>query len=156
MKELQFLRSNRFVLYVAIFTVLFLAPNTYFVYYTFSVFISPWREIASAGVALIIASAIMIYTIRKNEQVALHFAYFEVMVSSYYYIDTLGLDWALIPALGFAIILPYSVSKYTKELDFHRTEEPPVKIPDQVIEKFMDENPETKPPTTKYWFDERK
>src|SRR6478736_8168944 len=48
---LNFIRSNRFILYVAIFTVLFLSPNTYFVYYSLSIFSSPYREIASGGVA---------------------------------------------------------------------------------------------------------
>lgn len=117
MKELELLRSQRFVVYLALFTVIFLAPTTYFVYHSFSVFISPWREIASAGVALIIAGAIMFFTVRKNKSVALHFALFEVMIAIYYYIYVLGLTWALIPAIGFAIILPYSVSKYTNEID---------------------------------------
>jgi len=151
MKEIEILRSQRFIVWAAIFTVIFLAPNTYFVFYTFSVFISPWREIASAGVAIIIASAIMIYTIRKNKAVALNFALFEVMVAAYYYISTIGIDWALIPALGFAIILPYSVSKYTNEIDVV-VESPPAQSLaqlredyDRAVHKFMDKNPTEKP-----------
>lgn len=149
MKEIEILRSQRFIVWAAMFTVIFLAPNTYFVFYTFSVFISPWREIASGGVALIIASAIMIYTIRKNKAVAMNFALFEVMVAAYYYISTIGLDWALIPALGFAVILPYSVSKYTNEIDV--IIDAPESLADlrqnydKAVNKFMDRNPNKKP-----------
>lgn len=113
---LTFLKSQPFVLYVAIFSVLWLSPNTYFVYHSFSVFISPWREIASAGVALIVASGIMIYTIRGNNKVASYYCWFEISISAYYYIDTIGWDWGLIPAMSFCLMLPISVKYYTKEL----------------------------------------
>lgn len=145
MKELNILRSQRFVVYVALFTVIFLSPNTYFVFYSFSVFIEPWRTIASGGVALIIASAIMIFTVRKNKKVALNFALFEVMVSIYYYIDVLGLSWALIPAFGFALILPYSVSKYTDEIDKFDSIVDLRRDYEQRVNDFMDKNPTSKP-----------
>lgn len=137
MKELEILKSNRFVLYVALFTTLFLAPNTYFVYYTLSVFNSPYREIASGGVAIIIAFSIMLYTVRKNTEVAMYLAYFEVMIASYYYISTIGLGWALIPGLGFAMILPYTLSQYAKEIDMD--------VDKREVFKFMDGNPNKKP-----------
>jgi len=158
MKEIQILRSQRFIIYVAMFTVIFLSPNTYFVYYSFSVFTEPWRMIASAGVALIVASAIMLFTVRKNKAVALNFALFEVMVAGYYYIDVLGLSWALIPAFGFALILPYSVSKYTNEIDVDIAPPPVVVAPlepqtieelrrdyERRVNEFMDKNPHARP-----------
>jgi hypothetical protein len=111
------IKSNSFMGWAAIFTVLFLTPNTYFVYHNFSVFVSPWREIASLGVALIIASGIMIYTLRKNFRVAKYYTLFEVSISAYYYINTIGWDWGLIPALGFTLILPISVYYYSREYD---------------------------------------
>jgi hypothetical protein len=137
MKELEILKSNRFVLYVALFTVLFLAPNTYYVYYSLSVFSPVYREIASAGSALILASAIMLFTVRKNMQVALYLALFEVMIASYYYISTIGLNWALIPGIGFACILPYTLSKYAKEID--------IDVNSRALIEFMDKHPEKKP-----------
>ena len=137
MKELEILKSNRFVLYVALFTVVFLAPNTYFVYYTLSVFSQPYRELASAGVASIIAFSIMLYTVRKNTEVATYLAYFEVMIASYYYISTIGFNWALIPGIGFALILPYTLSQYSKEID--------IEIDKRDLIKFMDKNPNKKP-----------
>lgn len=114
---LNLLRSNKFILYVAIFTVIFLAPNTYYVFHMFSVFIFPYREIASAGVALIVAASIMIYTLRKNYTVAKYYSFFEITISAYYYITMIGWDWALIPALSFTLMLPISVYHYTKEID---------------------------------------
>lgn len=103
--------------WVAILTVLFLAPNTYYVYYSFSVFATPYREIAGVGVSLIIAGSILIYTLRKNFKVAKYYSLFEVSISAYYYINTIGLDWGLIPALVFTLILPISVYYYSKEFD---------------------------------------
>jgi hypothetical protein len=114
---LDFLKSTKFILYVSMFTVLFLAPNTYYVFHKLSVFTSPYREIASAGVALIVASAIMIYTLRKNFEVARYYSIFEVLISGYYYIDMLGLSWDLVPAMGFTLMLPVSVFYATKEID---------------------------------------
>lgn len=116
---LNFLRSNKFILYVAIFTVVFLAPNTYYVFYSFCVFPSPFREVASFGVSAIIAASIMIYTLRKNYQVAKYYSFFEISISAYYYIITIGWGWGLIPALAFTLIMPYSVFKYTKEIDVY-------------------------------------
>lgn len=103
--------------WAAIVTVVFLAPNTYYVYHSFSVFQSPYREIASAGVSLIIAGGILIYTLRKNFKVAKYYTLFEVSISTYYYIRTIGFDWGLIPALGFTLILPISVYYYSREFD---------------------------------------
>lgn len=111
------IKNNSFVGWAAIFTVLFLAPNTYYVYHSFSVFTSPYREIASLGVALIVAASILIYTLRKNFRVAKYYTIFEVSISAYYYINTIGLDWGLIPALGFTLILPVSVYYYSREFD---------------------------------------
>lgn len=116
-KLLDFIRSTKFILYVALFTVIFLAPNTYYVFHKLSVFISPWREIASAGVSVIVAASIMIYTLRKNYEVAKYYSYFEMTISSYYYITMLGWSWDLIPGLAFTIMLPISVYHYTKEID---------------------------------------
>lgn len=137
---LNFIRSNRFILYVAIFTVISLSPTTYFVFYSFSIFTSPYREIASAAVAIIVASSIMIYTLRKNYRVALYYSWFEVSISAYYYIAmVVGLDWALIPALSFTVMLPISVYHYAKEIDVD------VDYDDPEVNKWQDRNPERKP-----------
>ena len=111
------LKSNSFMGIVAVFTVLFLAPNTFYVYYSFSVFDSPYREIAACGVSIIIASSCMIYTLRKNFKVAKYYTFFEMSISAYYYISTIGWDWGLLPALIFTLILPISVYYYTMEFD---------------------------------------
>lgn len=113
---LDFFRSDKFMLYTALFAVIFLTPNTYYVFYSFCAFISPYKEIASAGVALIIASFIFIYTLRGNYRIATTYSYFEVVISAYYYITTIGWDWGLIPALAFTIILPVSVNACSREL----------------------------------------
>src|ERR1700748_143707 len=116
-KLLEFIKSKKFILYVAMFTVIFLTPNSYYVFYSFCVFKPIYREIVSAGVAIIIAASIMIYTVRKNAKMANYYAWFEVSISAYYYISTIGWNWGLIPALSFAIIMPVSVKNYAKELD---------------------------------------
>lgn len=168
-KELQVFRSTRFIFYATLFTVIALTPNTYYVFYDLSAFIHPYREIFSAWVALIIAGSIMIYTLRKNAQVAVRFFYFEVTISMYYYIIILGWSWALIPAFGFAFMMPYSLSKYTKELPDAEPEEPKAKYmqdlrdnaPEELkqaqenyekqINDFMNRNPTKKP--NEYWYD---
>jgi hypothetical protein len=135
---LNFLRSNKFILYVAIFTVIFLAPNTFYVFHKFSAFPSPWREIASAGVALIVAASIMIYTLRKNIKVARYYSIFDVTISAYYYINMLGWSWDLIPAMSFALMLPLSVFYYTKEIDVDLTIDPEMAI-------WLEKNPQKRP-----------
>lgn len=137
---LNFLRSNRFILYVAIFTVIALSPTTYFVFYSFSIFISPYREIASGGVATIVAASIMIYTLRKNYRVALYYSWFEVSISAYYYIAmVVGWDWALIPALSFTVMLPISVYHYAKEIDVD------VDYGEDALNRWLDANPGKRP-----------
>lgn len=136
---LNFIRSNRFILYVAIFTVLFLAPNTYYVFHTLSVFKAPYREIASAGVSLIVAASIMIYTLRRNFRVAKYYSLFEVTISAYYYVMMIGWDWALIPAFSFTLMLPISVYHYTKEIDVD------IKHDDPELLLWMDKNPGKRP-----------
>lgn len=150
---LEFLRSNKFILYVAIFTVLVLSPTTYFVFHSFSIFIPPYREIASAGVAAIVAASIMIYTLRKNYKVAMYYSLFEVTISAYYYIAmVVGWDWALIPALSFTLMLPISVYHYSKEIDVDLREEPPFDF--KALEQWLEENPNSKP--TEYFEKTRK
>lgn len=134
---LTFIKSNKFILYVAIFTVIFLAPNTYYVFHDLSVFKSPYRELASAGVSLIVAASIMIYTLRKNFKVAKYYSLFEISISAYYYIMMIGWDWALIPALSFTLMLPVSVYHYTREID--------VGIDIDGMDKWLEENPDKRP-----------
>lgn len=136
---LNFLRSNKFILYVAIFTVIVLAPNTYYVFHKLSVFISPYREIVSGGVALLVAASIMIYTLRKNFEVAKYYSMFEVGISAYYYVDMLGYDWRLIPAFMFTLMLPVSVYGYTKEIDVDINQD------DEQMNKWLEANPDKRP-----------
>lgn len=114
---LESLRSNRFILAAAVFSVLWLSPNTYFVYYELCRFSSPYREIASIGSALIVSSFIMLYTLRKNYTVAKYYSFFEAFISAYYYISSIGIDWPLLPAMGFVFIFPLSLYNVTKELE---------------------------------------
>lgn len=136
---LNYLKSTRFILWVALFTVLFLAPNTYYVFYSFSVFTTPYREIASGGVALIVAASIMIYTLRKNYKVARYYSFFEITISAYYYINMIGWDWGLIPAFSFTLMLPISVYYYTRELDVDPAAEAMDKLQDLQPWKKRDE-----------------
>jgi hypothetical protein len=115
----KFLRHRDFILCVAIASVIWLTPNTYFVYFSFMEkhFASPWMEIAAGGVSLIVASGILIYTLRGNMRVANYYMWFEISISSFYYITTIGWDWALIPAFSFVFMLPISLKHYTVELN---------------------------------------
>jgi hypothetical protein len=115
----KFLRHRDFILCVAIASVIWLTPNTYFVYFSFMEkhFASPWMEIAASGVSLIVASGILIYTLRGNMRVANYYMWFEISISSFYYITTIGWDWALIPAFSFVFMLPISLKHYTVELN---------------------------------------
>lgn len=134
---LKLFRSTKFILYVALFTVIFLAPNTFYVFHSMSVFLSPWREIASAGVSVIVAASIMIYTLRKNYEIARYYSYFEMTISAYYYITMLGWSYALIPALSFTIMLPVSVYHYTKEID--------TSMDIKELEAYLERHPKERP-----------
>lgn len=116
-KELELLRSDRFILWVAIATLPLFSSNTYYVYNKISVLNEPYRNIVSLGVALVLASFIMIYTLRKNFTMAKYYSYFEALISAYYYIYTIGYDWALLPAFGFTLILPASLYYCSREID---------------------------------------
>jgi hypothetical protein len=154
-KLLDFIRSTRFILYVAIATVIALSPNSYFVYHKYCVYLSPFREIFSGLVALIVAASITIFTVRKNLKVALYFAYFEITVSAYYYIIQEGIGWGMVPMFGFCIMLPYSVARYAQEIDVPMDSEPPDindkwegVIKDKIesaVNDYMDSNPKKKP-----------
>jgi hypothetical protein len=128
MKLLTFLKSNDFALYLAIASVLFFAPNTFFVFSAFSSFGEGFREAQAGGICLILSGAILYYTIKKNFAMAKSFSGFEMGVSIYYYICKiyqvpLTSTWAILPALGFSIILPLSVYFYSKEIDVTDYEE---------------------------------
>lgn len=145
--ELRLFRSNRFMVYAALFAVIWLSPNTYYVFHSFCVFLSPYREIASGGAALIVAFFIMLFTLRKNEKVAGYFSMFEISISAYYYVSTIGIDWGLLPALSFTLMLPYAVYKSTTEID--RDLSSNKLVSKEELEKFMDKNPNKRP--TQYW-----
>lgn len=114
----KFLRHRDFILCVAIFSVIWLAPNTYYVYYSMMGSYDPiWREIVSGGVALLVVSGILIYTLDGDIKVANYYMWFEISMSSYYYITTIGWNWGLIPAFSFVFMLPISLKHYTIKLN---------------------------------------
>jgi hypothetical protein len=76
-----------------------------------------WRELISGGLALIVSSGILIYTMRGNMKVANYYMWFEISISSFYYIITIGWSWWLIPAFSFVFMLPVSLKHYTAELN---------------------------------------
>jgi hypothetical protein len=115
--EINAIKSDRFLLWVAIMTLPLLSSNTYFVYHEISVFKFPYKELVSAGVSFILAGFILLYTIRKNYKMARNYAYFEALISAYYYIMTIGWEWPLLPAFGFVLILPSSLYNATMEIE---------------------------------------
>jgi hypothetical protein len=137
--ELRILRHNRFIVYVAFFTVLSMTPNTFYVFNSFCVFQEPYRTFFSGAVALIVAFFIMLFLARKNLKVSMVFAIAEIIISGYYYVTTLGLTHGLIAASVFVIILPYAVGKSTKEIDRD------VNYEDDSINNFLDNNPLKRP-----------
>ncbi len=113
-----FLRSRNFILCLAIFSVLWLTPNTYWVYFSMMKGFSPgWRELVSGGMALIVSSGILIYTMRGNMKIANYYMWFEISISTFYYCITIGWSWWLIPAFSFVFMLPVSLKHYTAELN---------------------------------------
>jgi hypothetical protein len=48
---------------------------------------------------------------------ARNYAYFEALISAYYYIMTIGWEWPLLPAFGFVLILPSSLYNATMEIE---------------------------------------
>jgi hypothetical protein len=153
-KIYRYLNSNNFILLVSLLTVLFLAPNTYYVFYKSSVFTSPWRELASIGVAFIVAASIMIFTLRKNEKLAYFFSLFEISIGIYYYMDNTYQEygtvwhWVLVPRISFALMLPYAVRSYA--LEFLRgkwleedTDEVMLELSTEHIQGKIEDKPET-------------
>jgi len=60
---------------------------------------------------------IIYFTIDKS-WMALVFAIFETVVCGYFFCNSLGFDWLLIPALGFTFTLPFSIYAYSQGIDF--------------------------------------
>jgi hypothetical protein len=125
MKQIQysklerFLRHRDFILYVAIICTFILAPNTYWVYYSMMKGFAPvWREIISGLVALIgVTFGILIYTVHGNIKVANYYMWFEIAISTFYYVITIGWSPWLFPAFCFVFMLPLSLKHYTTELN---------------------------------------
>jgi hypothetical protein len=76
-----------------------------------------WRELASAGVALLVASGILIYTLHGDIKIANYYMWFEISVSAFYYAVSIGWDWWIIPAFSFVFMLPVSLKHYTTKLN---------------------------------------
>ncbi len=110
------LRSDEFALILAVLSVLSLAPNTYYVFYTLSSLNSGWKEAQSVLVSTILGGAILYYTVKKNIEVAKQFAWFEFGISCCYYIMNVKKWGYLIPAFGFAAMLPASIYNYASEI----------------------------------------
>jgi polyhydroxyalkanoate synthesis regulator phasin len=115
----KFLRHRDLMLVTALISTLILTPNTYWVYYSMMKNFAPvWREIISGFVALFgVTLGILIYTIRGNERVSYYYMWFEISISTFYYIITIGWSWWLIPAFSFVFMLPVSLKNYTSELN---------------------------------------
>lgn len=114
---LNYLRSQRFILYTAIVSVLLLSPYSYYVFCDLSSYSSPYKEVLGILTAVSLSSSILIFLVHKNVRVSKMFARFEIMIALYYYITHIGWSWKLIPAIGFSLIQPWAVSKYTKQID---------------------------------------
>lgn len=122
----KFLRHRDFILCVAIFSVIWLTPNTYWVAHSLLKTYAPfWRELTAAGAAILVASGIMIYTLHGDMKRANAYMWFEIGISSYYYIITLcseGWDSSIIPAFMFVFMLPISLKNYTSLLNKDKEE----------------------------------
>lgn len=121
--EIRKIKSDRFLFWVSVLASLLLSANTYFVYHEVSKFTELWKELVSAGVAVVLTGFILIYTMRKNLRAARLFACFEVLVSSYYYMSTIGLSKELFPAIGFTIILPLALYYASAEIQKNKPQE---------------------------------
>lgn len=117
MKIISFFKSTEYKLYMTLFTVAALTPNVFYVFHSFSVFQPIWRVLFSGMVALIVAGSIMNYTLDKNIRVARYYMLFEVSISAFYYITTIGWDWGLIPAFSFTLMLPLSLEGYASDTE---------------------------------------
>jgi hypothetical protein len=117
-----YLKSKNAMVFFVFLTVIITMPNTFYVYCMFSDFTPFWKTSIGVASAFVVAGFIMVYTLLKEYQVAKWYAYFEIMVSTYYYIRVINNRpdltwWDLIPALGFTIILPVSVYKAAAQLE---------------------------------------
>ncbi len=80
----------------------------------------------------------------------MYLGYFEVGIASYYYINTIGWDWALIPGIGFACILPYTLTKYAHEIEIDTETRSAIKFKsdnfsDPDLIDYMNNNPNSTP-----------
>ncbi len=128
---LEKLQDNNYALYFAIITCIALAPNSFYMFNSFSILPLDFffREIQAAIVALIISGSILYYTAKKNLEYASKFAYFEFFVSCCYYFESLIMttghpvfNWHIFPAIAFAYMLPWSVKGYAASIDYGQVE----------------------------------
>jgi hypothetical protein len=140
-----YMKSKNFMVFVVFLAVAVTMPNTFYVYCMFSDFTPFWKVFIGVLCAFIVAGFIMIYTLHKVYDVARWYAYFEVMISTYYYIRIISNNpdavwYDLIPALGFTIMLPASVYKATTQLEKMDEEEPEQNLQVQPIKQDINKN----------------
>lgn len=116
--------SNHFSLWLAIATILANAPNMYFVFFSFSSIPTPYRETQALFISAILCFALLFCVIRKLISESFVFGIFEFGVSIYYYLIVSHLTgWAILPALGFSFMLPYTLVTYTRQIKLLKIKE---------------------------------
>lgn len=131
MKILNFLRSKKFGLWLAIITVLVQAAHSTYVFLSLSSFGELWALIHSAVMAIVISGAILFFTLRKKITLAIFFAAFESAINIAYYVKYIIVEnqswWLLAIALPVAVVLPLTLYYYSEELTEEDIEEKKLK-----------------------------
>ena len=111
-KLLEWIRTNEMSLLLSIICVICEAPITTEVLITFK--LGYWHAWMCC---FALSFTIVYFTIRKS-WMALWFALFEVVVCGFFFCNQIGWEWALLPALGFTFIMPFSIFAYSQDINF--------------------------------------
>ncbi len=113
--------SNKTALYLTLSAVVVLFPNVFYVFYKVAGDMPiPGLQMAQALlVAVYISWSIVYFTLKGDTRTAVGFATFEMFISFFYYWLRLMYEhghfewnWYIIPAIAFAVFLPWSVKNY--------------------------------------------
>jgi hypothetical protein len=118
---IEFLRSDKFAVGVAIASVLLQTPHSYYVFQDVSNINNIFGQAQALLFAIVIDLSILFYTVRKNKMLARGGAVVMSILNIYYYYLSSGLGASFIFGIFLSLIIPISVYFYSEELETPQT-----------------------------------
>jgi hypothetical protein len=122
-KLLLYLRSAPFALIVAIISMLVQTPHSFTAFYNTSAIRGSWGIAQALTFAIVIDLAILFYTLRRRQDIAVLAAVVMFVINAYYYYSAWGISWSFAFGCFLAAIIPVSVYYYSEEIDEEKVDD---------------------------------